>query len=128
MYHSLGEENFKRYARLTARDIEELPELIPAEKKDDCVNKSILKVMRKIAKHVSSMISDHFDDLTLIEQEMFILYWNINPSRDELNLRELGDLLGVSREAARQVKERAIKKLKKKLRPHAFDDFFREAV
>ncbi|MCK4333348.1 sigma-70 family RNA polymerase sigma factor [candidate division WOR-3 bacterium] len=64
----------------------------------------------------------------LQEQEIFCLCWNVPSTREELNLRELGDLLGVSREAARQVKERAIRKLKKHLRPQAFDSFFRKAV
>jgi len=64
----------------------------------------------------------------LQEQEIFCLWLNVPSTREELNLRELGDLLGVSREAARQVKERAIRKLKKNLRPQAFDSFFRKAV
>ncbi len=64
----------------------------------------------------------------LQEQEIFCLCWNVPSQREVLNLRELGDLLGVSREAARQVKERAIRKLKKHLRPQAFDSFFRKAV
>ena len=88
----------------------------------------MFKIMRRVAKNIPSLISDHLEALDLGQEEMFCLCWNVRPSREELNLRELGDLLGVSREAARQVKERAIKKLKKQIRPQAFDNFFRKAV
>ncbi len=88
---------------------------------------TICKIMGRVRKNIPSAVTDNLETLNLEEREVFCLFWNVN-QQQELNLRELGDLLGVSREAARQVKERAIKKLKKNLRPNALEDFFREAV
>lgn len=123
---TMGDGELKRYARLNSTDMSELPLMvrIHGEEADKC----LARIMRKLVRNMSSMVSDHLVELDLTEHEYFTLYWQVSPSRQELNLRELGDLLGVSREAARQVKERAIKKLKKQLRPQAFDNFFREAV
>jgi RNA polymerase primary sigma factor len=126
---SLGSEGLKRYAKLTAADMGKLPEVLKKglDSSKDTRN-AMFKIMRRVAKNIPSLISDHLEALDLEQEEVFCLCWGVRPSREELNLRELGDLLGVSREAARQVKERAIKKLKKAIRPQAFDNFFREAV
>lgn len=123
---SLDTDSLKRYAKLTSADMEALPQLL---KKGMGYSKSVMcRVMRRVLKNIPSALTDHLEALDLQEEEMFCLCWGVRPTREELNLRELGDLLGVSREAARQVKERAIRKLKKDLRPQAFDSFFRKAV
>jgi RNA polymerase primary sigma factor len=129
LYRSLGADGLKRYAKLTPADIRKLPEALKKGLDSSKATRSAMfKIMRRVAKNIPSLISDHLEALDLEQEEMFCLFWNVRTSRGELNLRELGDLLGVSREAARQVKERAIKKLKKEIRPQAFDNFFREAV
>lgn len=124
--HSLGDDGLRRYARLSEADIADL--LVLVRNTDEESERRLLTIVRKVVKNTPSSLSDLLSDLELAQAETFILHWNITPVRDELNLRELGDLLGISREAARQVKERAIKKLKKELRPESFDNFFRQAV
>lgn len=123
---SIGDEGLRHYAKLTSSQIQALPEVL--KKTDEPSRKVLLRVMSKIVKNMVSMLTDQFEGFELIETEIMALFWGIIPPQQELNLREIGDLLGVSREAARQVKERSIKKLKKYLRPQAFDSFFREAV
>ena len=164
---SLGADELKRYAKLTAADMRGLPQLLRKRRDYSKIKSAMFKIMHRVVKNPSSLslVSDHLEvmepeelrkkklaDLQKIaesfsidtmekedlvkailkrnlqEQEIFCLCWNVPPTREMLNLRELGDLLGVSREAARQVKERAIRKLKKHLRPQAFDSFFRKAV
>ncbi len=125
---SLGADELKRYAKLTAADMRGLPHLLRKRRDYSKTKSAMFKIMRRVAKNTPSLVSDHLEALDLQEQEIFCLYWNVSSTREMLNLRELGDLLGVSREAARQVKERAIRKLKKHLRPQAFDSFFRKAV
>jgi|GEM_PF-700600 len=125
---SLGTDGFKRYAKLTAADMRRLPQLLKKRMDYSEIKSAMFKIMRRVAKNIPSLISDHLEALDLWQQEIFCLCWNVSPQREVLNLRELGDLLGVSREAARQVKERAIRKLKNHLRPQAFDSFFRKAV
>ncbi|MBN2380160.1 sigma-70 family RNA polymerase sigma factor [candidate division WOR-3 bacterium] len=124
--HSLDPEGVKRFAKLSEKDVQTLCRIIKDSEPDP--HKALLGITSKLVKNVSSALNDEVEALELEEREVFRLYWGINPAFGELNLRELGDLLGVSREAARQVKERAIRKLKKHLRPQAFDNFFREAV
>ncbi len=125
-----GADELKHYAKLTAADMRRLPQLLRKRRDYSKIKSAMFKVMRRVVKNPSSLslVSDHLEALDLQEQEIFCLCWNVPSTREELNLRELGDLLGVSREAARQVKERAIRKLKKHLRPQAFDSFFRKAV
>ncbi|TET23111.1 MAG: sigma-70 family RNA polymerase sigma factor [Candidatus Stahlbacteria bacterium] len=123
----LDTDGLKRYAKLTSADMEALPQLL--QKGMQYSKRVMCKVMRRVLKNIpSALLTDHLEVLDLEEEEMFCLCWGVRPQREVLNLRELGDLLGVSREAARQVKERAIRKLKKNLRPQAFDSFFRKAV
>jgi RNA polymerase sigma factor (sigma-70 family) len=122
---SLGSDGLKRYAKLTPTDMKALPEVL--KKGTQHPRTTICKIMGRVRKNIPSAVTDNLETLNLEEREVFCLFWNVN-QQQELNLRELGDLLGVSREAARQVKERAIKKLKKNLRPRVLEDFFREAV
>ncbi len=125
-----GADELKHYAKLTAADMRRLPQLLRKRRDYSKIKSAMFKIMHRVVKNPSSLslVSDHLEALDLQEQEIFCLWLNVPSAREELNLRELGDLLGVSREAARQVKERAIRKLKKNLRPQAFDSFFRKAV
>lgn len=127
LWNTLGSSSLKRFAKLSEDDIRAFPELMKQDhsKQDE---RCLSRIMKRLVKYTPSTLSDMLSGLELEERECIILFWNITPPQDELNLRELGDLLGVSREAARQIKERAIKKLKKQLRPQAFDNFFREAI
>lgn len=123
---SLGDEGLRQYAKLSTAQSGMLPELL--KKTDDASRKAVLKIMSKVVKNMPAILSDQFEGFELIESEVMALFWSFGPTQPELNLREIGDLLGISREAARQIKERSIKKLKKYLRPQAFDSFFREAI
>lgn len=127
LWHSLGNEGLKRYAKIPDADIRILPDLLKEENSKQS-EKCLGRVMRRFIKHTPSTLTDLLAGLRLEEREALVLFWKLQPPQEELNLRELGDLLGVSREAARQVKERAIKKLRKQLRPQAFDNFFREGL
>ncbi|MBD3286958.1 sigma-70 family RNA polymerase sigma factor [candidate division WOR-3 bacterium] len=126
MCHNLGENELKRFARFSKADARINCDIIKNRLPDP--RKELLKVTRKLVKNVSSALNEELEEIEIEDREVFRLYWGLNPTYGELNLRELGDLLGVSREAARQIKQRAIRKLKKHLRPQAFDNFFREAV
>jgi len=122
----IGNKGLINYVKFTEGEVKDLTNLLNSSTTKS--RRKMALLMRKTLKNLPSAFADYLDELEIIEAEMFILFWGIRPVRDELNLRELGDLLGVSREAARQVKERAIKKLKKNISPHAFEDFFRDAV
>ncbi len=63
-----------------------------------------------------------------LQREVFLLYTGLVSEDKPLNLREIGDILGITREASRQIKEKAISKLKRVINPEDFQTYFRGGI
>lgn len=125
--------------------IEEIAEMI--DKPQELVKDKLLTTTKKILKKLGESPREDITEKTLdslspliaekkekvmklvrefplLECEIFSIYFGI--SQDEpLNLREIGDLLGITREASRQIKNKALRRLKTLLSSHSFDFYFR---
>ncbi len=131
---SFPEESFsiKEIAEMTGRKEEEIKTAIKA------IFKKILTQQKNIdlrKKELKKEIYENYDkvkkvlkEVNLFEREVFLLYTGLVSGEEPMNLREIGDVLGITREASRQIKEKALSKLKKVINPQDFHTYFREEI
>jgi len=79
-----------------------------------------LKLMEE---SVKKEIVEGLEILSPREIEVVVAYYGLDGNKP-LNLEEIGELYGLTRERVRQIKERAIRRMRKSLTRNALKSFF----
>jgi len=88
---------------------------------DDIEETTDTKLMRE---HIDRALRDH---LTPRERKILYLYYGLDESAEAMTLERIGELLGVTRERIRQIRERAFEKLRESPEGNALAGFWNVA-